>query len=63
MPVACSKYNKIFTNVETPRGGFLVIKESFNPLLDNWVKIYGFDTMQSDYWFICGEKNKKSFYA
>ena len=63
VPVACSKYNKVFTNVETPRGGYLVVKKSLNPLLDNWIEIYGVDKARLDYWYICGEQNKKSFYA
>ena len=60
--VACSKYNKIFTNVETPRGGYLVVKQSVHPFLDNWVEVYGFDKTRLDFWYSCGAKNKKRFY-
>ena len=60
--VACSKYNKVFTNVETPRGGYLVVNQSEHPFLDNWVEVYGFDKRKLNFWFSCGAKNKKRFY-
>ena len=63
VPVACSKYNKVFTNVETPRDGILIIKESLDSTLDNWVEVYGFNNTKLDFWYICGSKNAKySFY-
>ena len=61
--VACSKHNQDFTNIETPRGGYLVVKESLNPLQDNWVEVYGFDHSKLDFWYVCGAKAKKRFYA
>ena len=59
VPVACSKYNTVFTNVETPRGGYLVVKDSLSPFLDNWIEVFGFNNTKLDFWYICGSKNAK----
>ena len=63
VPVACSKYNKVFTNVETPRDGFLIVKEPLNSDSDNWVEVYGFNKTKLNFWFSCGAKNKKYYYS
>ena len=60
--VACSKYNKVFTNVEMPRDGFLIIKKSLDSSSDNWIEVYGFDKTRLDFWYSCGTKNKKVYF-
>lgn len=59
--LACSKYNKIYTHVELPRGGYLVVKKPLFPQFDNKIIVYGHDNNYMGYGYDCGYKEKISF--
>ena len=54
----CSKFNNIYTYVEFPRGGYLVVKKSSEPELDNKIIVYGHQNNYLGYWYDCGFKDK-----
>ena len=56
--ISCSKYNNIFTHVEFPRGGYLVVKKPLHPELDNKIVVYGHKNNYMGYWYDCGQKEK-----
>ena len=59
--VACSKFNKVYTNVEFPRGGYIVVEKSSDPELDNKIIVYGHKNNNLGYWYDCGSKDKLHF--
>lgn len=42
-----------------PRGGYLVIKKSIRPNVDNWIEVHGHLNDDLGYWYRCGEWSKK----
>jgi hypothetical protein len=56
VPVACSKKSKVYTMVEFPAGGYMIVKQSPTGE-DNYIDVYG-HLGDKKWWYRCGTRGQ-----